>query len=142
MDARERRFALMMAVVAILLGAFGFVYALDARFDAPGGVRVLTGQFLGGGELLFLNRIGALVTVVLGVLALAGTLSGRRRLLLAAGVGFGAAALITLVQTGGDTNWLGGRASTFAFFLAGATGFPILSWPSAQTSFSSDSPRR
>lgn len=127
MDARERRFALAMAVVAILLGAIGFVYALDARIDSPGGVRVLTGQFLGGGELLFLNRIGALVTIVLGALALAGSVSRRRQLLLAAGVGFGAAALLTLVQTGGDTNWLGGRASTFAFFLAGAAGFAILS---------------
>jgi hypothetical protein len=127
MDPRARRFALVMAIAAIILGAIGFVYALDARVDAPGGVRVVTGQFLGGGELLFLNRIGALATVVLGVLALAGSLFSRRPLLLAAGLGFGAAALLTLVQTGGDTNWLGGRASTFAFFMAGAVGFSILS---------------
>jgi hypothetical protein len=127
MDDRARRFALVMAIAAISLGAIGFVYALDARIDTPGGVRVVTGQFLGGGELLFLNRIGAVATVALGVVALAGALFRSRRFVLAAGLGFAAAALLTLVQTGGDTNWLGGRASTFAFFLAGAVGFSILS---------------
>src|SRR5262249_30645791 len=57
------------------------------------------------------------VLLVLGVVAIVGAWLGRRLLVAAAGVGFGAAAVVQLVQLGGSTNWLHGDGSTMSLFL-------------------------
>ncbi|WP_372729428.1 hypothetical protein [Nocardioides sp.] len=65
---------------------------------------------------------GLIVLVVLGLVALAGGWLSRPPVVLAAGVGFGLAALLQLVQLGRSTNWLDGSGSTFALLLALAIG--------------------
>jgi hypothetical protein len=70
--------------------------------------------------------LGALVTAALAVIALAGAVARKRPLLLLAGSGFAFSAALTVVQTGRDPNWLGGRGNTLSLFLACAVGILTL----------------
>jgi len=65
---------------------------------------------------------GLVVLVVLGALAVLGGRTGRMPLVLAAGLGFAAAALLQLLQLGRSTNWFDGSGSTFSLLLALAVG--------------------
>ena len=62
------------------------------------------------------------VALLLGLLALAGGYTSQSVLVVAAGAGFGLAALVQLVQLPLSSNWLGGSGSTFSLFLAFSIG--------------------
>jgi hypothetical protein len=65
----------------------------------------------------------ALVALLLGALAVAGGLLSKRALVVLAGAGFAAAAVLLVVtQSLGISNALGGDGSTFGVFLAFAVG--------------------
>jgi len=73
-----------------------------------------------GGDPWELVQVGvgaAVVTALLGALAVVGGRTARVPLVLAAGGGYLAAALLQLSQFGRDTNWLGGNGSTVSYFL-------------------------
>jgi hypothetical protein len=85
-----------------------------------------------GGELNFRIRgWGLVVTLVLGLLAIAAGWLAQRLLALAAGVGFLAAAVLQVVQLGGEAGAvehgvLDGNASTFAVWLGLGIGLAVL----------------
>jgi peptidoglycan/LPS O-acetylase OafA/YrhL len=114
MDHARRRFALVLSLVALAAGVGGYLAALGEPFTNPKGSLL--------GKLLYFNRLGAVATSVLAAAALAGALARRRDLLVVVGVGFALAAVLTILQTGGDPNWLGGRGNTLSLFLACAVG--------------------
>jgi hypothetical protein len=90
---------------AVALGAAGVLLVLMAPV---------------GGDPWELVQVGlgaAVVTAVLGALAVVGGRTARAAVVLAAGAGYVAAALLQLAQFGRDTNWLGGNGSTVSFFL-------------------------
>lgn len=116
-DAR-RRFATILSVVALVAGVAGYLAALSEPFTNPQGSLL--------GKLLYFNRLGAVATVVVAAVALVGALARRRDLLVVAGSGFALAAVLTILQTGGDPNWLGGRGNTLSLFLACAVGLVTL----------------
>jgi hypothetical protein len=118
MDEARRRFALILSLAALVAGVGGFVAALPEPFANPKGSLL--------GKLVYFNRLGAVATIVLAAVALAGALARRRELLLVVGVGFTLAAVLTILQTGGDPNWLGGRGSTLSLFLGCAVGLLTL----------------
>lgn len=68
-------------------------------------------------EFVKIGPAAAVVTVILGGVAVAGGRLGRSALALAAGAGFVLAALLQLAQFGRGTNWVGGNGSTFSYFL-------------------------
>jgi hypothetical protein len=123
---RARRFALVVAAVAVVAGVAGFIVAGNKPFIGATGARVGTGELLGGGELFFIDRLGALATVGLAGVAFVGAWLGRRGLLTVAGAGFALATVLILFQAGRRTNWLGGRGNTMSFFLACALTFLVL----------------
>ncbi|MCY0931497.1 hypothetical protein OTB20_36005 [Streptomyces sp. H27-H1] len=86
-------------------------------------------------ELVTLGGTGTLVVLVLACLTVAAGLSGVRVLIVLAGAGFLAAAVLQLVQIGWtDTNLLGGDGSTVALLLAFAVGLLALGFaPVPQT---------
>ena len=121
MTSRLLRARKFVAGVALVSGIVGFVLASGVSFTASRGVLV--------GSLMSFNRLGAMVTIVLSLAALAGCLSGSDLLAAAAGGGFLAAALLQLVQAGSEPNFLGGRPSTFSFFLMIGIGLLALTYP-------------
>ena len=118
MPAVHRRAAIAIGGAALLCGIAGLVAARGLAFTAPRGALV--------GTLMSFNAFGALVTVVLAAVALSGAWFGRRALVAAAGGLFALAAVLQLVQAGGDPNLLGGRPSTFSFFLFCAAGLVVV----------------
>lgn len=78
-----------------------------------------------------LRGVGLVVTVLLGLLAVAAGWLARRQLALASGIGFLAAAVLQIVQLGGtagdvERGILGGNASTFALWLGLGVGLVVL----------------
>lgn len=74
---------------------------------------------------------GLVVTLVLGAAAVLAGWLGRRRLVLVPGLGFLAAAIVQIVQLGGELGavehgLLGGNASTFALWLGLGIGLAVL----------------
>lgn len=67
-----------------------------------------------------------LVFPVLGAVAVAGGLTGRRALVVMAAVGYLVVAVVQLAQFGRSTNWLGGNGSTFALLAAWGAGLLIV----------------
>lgn len=106
-------------VAAVALGVGGVLAVVFA---------VIKGDPYG---MVTLGGAAALVTVVLGAAASAGGRLGRPVLIVAAGVGYLAAAALQLAQVGRDTNWLGGDGSTIALFLGLGAG--LLALASART---------
>jgi hypothetical protein len=68
-------------------------------------------------EFTKVGPAAAVITLVLGGVAVAGGRLGRPQLTLVAGAGYLAAALLQLAQAGRDANWVGGDGSTFSYFL-------------------------
>jgi hypothetical protein len=134
MDHARRRFALILSLVALAAGAGGYLAALGEPFTHPKGSLL--------GKLLYFNRLGALVTVILAAVALIGALARRRDFLLVAGVGFALAAALTIVQTGHVPNWLGGRGNTLSLFLACAVGLLTLAFGGIADEDNSGLPQR
>ena len=101
------RAALLLGAVAVLSPVFALSTSSNNNF-----VTVRNG--------------GLVVLLVLGALALAGGWLSRPPLVLAAGAGFGLAALLQLLQLGRATNWLDGSGSTFSLLLALAVGLLVV----------------
>jgi hypothetical protein len=116
-----RRAELILSGTAVVVGAGGLLVARDVSFTAA------RGEILLGLGVSF-NPLGALVTIVLAVLALAGAVAGNRVLVLAAAGGFGLATLQVILQFGRADNWLGSRGSNLSFWLALAIGLASLVW--------------
>lgn len=114
MPDANRRAALVIASVALVSGVAGAIAARGLPFTAPRGALV--------GSLMAFNLLGAIVTIALAGVAMLAAWRRGRVLLQLAGDGFGLAALLQLVQLGRDANLLGGRASTFSFFVFAAVG--------------------
>jgi hypothetical protein len=74
------------------------------------------------------NILGALVTIVLGALAVAGAALRNWLLVMVGATGFGLAALQVLLQFGRADNWFGSRGSNLSFCLAAAVGLAALVW--------------
>lgn len=124
MAAPYRRAAIVVAMVALVFGLVGLVVARDLSFTADRGALV--------GSLMSFNPLSAVVTIVLCAVTLVGAWLGIRSVVTAAGAGFGLAALVQLVQLGKSSNFLGGRPSTFSFFLGIAVGLLMIGrvvWP-------------
>jgi hypothetical protein len=116
-----RKGQLTISVASLAVGLAGLIVSRDLSLTASGG------EILFGLGVSF-NPLGALVTIVLSGLAVAGVLLGNRNLVLVAAAGFVLAAIQVLVQFGGDTNWLGSRGSNLSFDAAAAVGLWSLAW--------------
>jgi hypothetical protein len=95
--------------------------ALDRAALALGVVSILSAGFVfveGNLQLVQIRAAGLVVSLVLGLLAVAAGWLGERALILATGAGFLLAAGIQLVMlAGGAGSFLGGNASTFSLWL-------------------------
>ena len=119
MTGPVRRAARVLGALGLLGGVVGMIAASGEGLTAPVGVRL--------GAFFHLNLLGAIVSAVLGTVALAGAALGDRRVVLTASVLWLAAAVLTVVQSGREPNWLGGTAATLAFFLGVGGGLLALS---------------
>ncbi len=104
---RFDRAAVVLGVAALLGSLFAF---------STGGAAPL--------DLIHVRGAGLIVIVALGVIAVLGGVLGLRVLVIVAGAGFVAAAVIQLLQVGQAVNWLGGNGSTLA--LMGGLGLGML----------------
>ncbi len=77
-------------------------------------------------RLVRVEGAGLVALLLLSVLAVAGGRTHRRPLIVVAGAGFAAAAVLQLVQFGRGTNWLSGDGSTFSLFLGLGAGLLTL----------------
>ncbi|MGI9155386.1 MAG: Rv1678 family membrane protein [Marmoricola sp.] len=77
-------------------------------------------------NFVLVQGLALVVFPVLGAVGIAGGLSGRRTLVVAAGTGYVVAALIQLFQFGRSTNWLAGNGSTFVLFAAWGVGLLVV----------------
>lgn len=118
MDTGYRRGILVIALAALAMGILGLIAARDLAFTADRGALV--------GTLMAFNPLGALVTSALAFVVIVGLALRIRAFILSAGAGFALAAVLQLVQAGRSTNVLGGRPSTFSFFLFAAIGLLAL----------------
>lgn len=75
-------------------------------------------------DFVQLQDLGLTVLLVLGAIAAVGGLIGNRLIVIVAGAGFAAAAVVQLVQWGHATNWLAGDGSTAS--LLGGFGIGLL----------------
>ncbi len=114
-----------VSVAAIVLGVAGFLVARNIPFTASRGA--LFGWANWELKVIWFNRLSALLTVGLGVLALVGTLMKQKIATLVASAGFALMALQVAVQwryndgnpTGG---FLGGTGGSMAFWALLAVG--------------------
>lgn len=110
MRSDRRSGVLILATIAIVIGIAGFINALDAPSLTSGFKAQLW-------RLVSMSQLGALITLVGGLLAMGSVRAGRRGLAATAGLLFMAAAGFTLVAVGRSFNWLAGRASTLSLWL-------------------------
>ena len=75
-------------------------------------------------DLIHVRRVGVVVLIVLGALAVLGGMLRRVLLVIAAGTGLVLAAVLQLLQVGRASNWLGGDGSTLS--LMGGLGLGLL----------------
>ena len=118
MSGGRRSACRILGAVAVVIGVWGSIAALDAPFTAERGTPLA--------RLMNLNLLGALVTLAGGVLAVGAGAVGRRAAAALPGLLFGAATLITLVGLGRSFNPLGGRGNTLSFFLMETVGLLAL----------------
>ncbi|MEO8696619.1 MAG: hypothetical protein ABI658_24115 [Acidimicrobiales bacterium] len=116
-----------IATVGIIAGAIG-----TAR--AQGGFTNRHGSDVGYAaldmHLMSFNRLGGLIAMALGALALLGTLRAAQALVALAAIGYGAFAIQTLIgfrQTDGG-NITGANGATLSFCLLMAIGLGTLTW--------------
>lgn len=117
------------ARAAVLLGAVGMlspVFALSTSSN---------------NNFVTVQNGGLVVLVVLGALAVVGGTTGRMPLVLVAGLGFAAAALLQMLQLGRSTNWLDGSGSTFSLLLALAVGLVAVGFVGSRPEAGTTAPR-
>jgi uncharacterized membrane protein YphA (DoxX/SURF4 family) len=114
-----------LPIVAVVIGALGFYVARDLDFAAKKGA--LLGWANWELKVLWFNQLSALLTIALGLLALAGTFLRQRLLTLIAAGGFGLMAIQVVAQwrnqKGGG--FLGGTGSSMAFWALMAIGLGL-----------------
>jgi hypothetical protein len=109
---------IVLGVVALVVGLWGVIAALGFPFTVARGAPL--------GRFIHLSELGAIVTLVGGVALVAAPSAQRRLAAIGGGLLFGAATVWTFVGLHLDTNPLGGRANTFAFFLMLTIGLLVL----------------
>lgn len=108
---RDRRSAItILAGVGIAIGIAGFINALDA----PSWTSGFNAQLW---RLVSMSRLGALITIVGGLIAIGSVRTSKKGPAALAGLLFMTAAGFTLVAVGRSFNWLAGRASTLSFWM-------------------------
>jgi hypothetical protein len=117
------RYQLAFGIIASLAGAAGFIHARDVDFTASSGASLGWGSY----ELTLMsyNRLGALLTLVLGLVGVATASSRSLRLGVVPAIGFLAIFVIGLVQVRAEGGSLGISPQTMAFSLAMALGFGV-----------------
>lgn len=121
-----RRALVVIAAVGLGIGACALVVALGGGFTDPVGALLFSdNDDLLFGALVRFNPLGALVTVAVSSVALAGALARARAVVLAAAVGFGACAAQVLAQFGRSENVLGGQGGTLSLFVGLAVGLAV-----------------
>ncbi|MGQ0743713.1 MAG: hypothetical protein ACT4OS_05150 [Acidimicrobiales bacterium] len=124
---RARRAQMVIAGVAVLMGAVGTIRAADVGFASDRSVPVIEHRFVDG-PLVTLNQAGALALVVLGLAGLVfAWFAMRRGLWLVAG-GFALVGILTAAQYGREVNLLGGNGSMLSFALMEGVGLLALSF--------------
>lgn len=116
--ATARRPELWIAGVVLVVGLWGLVLARDASFGGPAGARIA--------DSVQFSPFGALITVGLATVAIVGAALDLQRVVLAAAVGFGVAAVAVLLVLGGDANWFGARGSNLSLLLGASVGLATL----------------
>lgn len=125
MSPARTRATLVLGTVAVVVGAAMIIATLSEPFTYSRGVRLW--------RLIHMSTAGALVTVLIGVVAILAARSASRTLAKGAGALFGATALFTLVTLGTEATITGGRADTVAFWLALALGLLALTLTPEET---------
>lgn len=115
MSGPRRRAVAILGTLAVVAGVWGLIAARNLSFTAARGAPLSRFN-------ITLSLLGALVTLLGGVLALVATGTGNRVVAALPGLLFGAAALLTLIGVGRSFNPLGGIASTLSFFMLLAVG--------------------
>ena len=123
---RARVGMVVVAVAVTVMGAAGLVIARDVGFTAPRGALMGWSGFELG--LLTVNPLGAIFTLVAGLVALAGAVARRWAAVVGAAGALALMAAQVIVQWGGSPNWLGSRGTNFSFWLAAAVALASLSW--------------
>jgi thiosulfate dehydrogenase (quinone) large subunit len=124
-DGFWKRPALTVGVSASILGALSFWRAGSLPFGAKFGQYLLAKRSSPAGyelALHVLNRRGALILLLLGLVIIAASLTGQRKLLLVATAGFGILYLTLIVgfrRTAAGTvgGFVGGNGSTMSLFI-------------------------
>lgn len=122
-----RRYALrVLGISSVVVGVLGLFVARNVGFAAHEGA--LLGWSRGELKLLWFTPLSAVLTIVLGLIAVAASVLRRREIGFIAAAGFGVMALFTLLQwhalsTGGWTGGVfGGTGSNVAFWALMAIG--------------------
>jgi hypothetical protein len=130
---RARRGLFVLSTLAVVLGLVALIKARDVGFTEANPPKADPGAMLFGidddlpwGAVLQFSPLGALLTLVLGALAIAGTWLRARVLVLLASAGFVACGIQVLAQFGQESNVLGGRGGNLGVFIAFAVGFAVL----------------
>ncbi len=128
MTTQERaRVGMVVTAVAVgVMGAAGLVVARDIGFTEPRGALMGWSGFELG--LLTVNPLGAVLTLVSGLAALAGAVARRWAAVVGAAGALALMSVQVIVQWGGSPNWLGSRGTNLSFWLAAAVALASLSW--------------
>jgi hypothetical protein len=116
--AAARRAELWIAGIVAVVGLWGLVLARDVSFSSDRGARIA--------DSVEFSPFGALLTIALALLAAAGAAAGAQRVVLAAGVTFGVAAVAVVLVLGKETNWFGARGSNVSLLLGASVGLILL----------------
>ena len=122
MSAPARRGALVVAGVALAIGAWALVASWGMPVTGPEGVELLERA----GPIGPFSPLAAGLTLVLALAGLAGAAARIEALVLLSGAGFALAAALALAQSGTETKLLAASGSTFAFLTAAAMGLILL----------------
>lgn len=115
MSGPRRRACAILGTVAVIAGVWGLIAAWSLPFTTARGAPLSRFN-------VTLSLLGALVTLLGGILALGASWSASRVVAALPGLLFAGAALLTLIGVGRSFNPLGGIASTLSFFLLEAVG--------------------
>jgi hypothetical protein len=118
MNDRRKTAVTVLGVVAVFLGGVAAINAVSQPFASSSGQQLAW--------VFAMNTLGGLLTALLGVVAIAGARGRNERMVLAAGLVFLAAALVTFLRTNTSGNILGGHAGTMSFFLMLGVGLVLL----------------
>lgn len=125
-EDRARVGVVAISVAVAVMGAAGLVISSGVGFAASRGALMGWRDFELG--LLTLNPLGAGLTLLAGLAALAGAVLRRRALVLGAAATLAAMSVQVLLQWGGSTNWLGSRGTNLSFWFGAALGLAALTW--------------